>query len=116
MHLELRPAIAGLAPKVPFMAFVGVGEKVILAYVPAKLTVAEAEPIFGAFPDLPVLVCDAEEFFVSDQTWNRIVESKRPVESLTKVPLPSPTGPAVALPSPRRRKNPPKAHGRSHRC
>ena len=77
MHLELRPVILGLSPKLPFLAFVGAGEKVILAYAPAKLTVPEAESIFRTFPGFPVLICDAEEFFVDDQTWLRIIESER---------------------------------------
>lgn len=77
MHLELRPAIPGLSSKLPFIAFIGLGQKVVLAYAPAKLTTAEAEPIFETFTDLPVLICDAGEFFVGDQTWLRIVEAER---------------------------------------
>lgn len=77
MHLELRPTIPGLSLKLPFMAFIGVGEKVVFAYAPAKLTAAEAEPIFETFTDLPVLICDAEEFFVGEQTWLRVVEAGR---------------------------------------
>ena len=77
MDLELRPAISGLAYKLPFMAFVGVGEKVLFAYVPAKLTAMEAEAIFETFPGLPVLICDAEEFFVREHTWLRVVEAAR---------------------------------------
>jgi hypothetical protein len=59
------------------MAFIGLRQKVVLAYAPAKLTTAEAEPIFETFTDLPVLICDAGEFFVGDQTWLRIVEAAR---------------------------------------
>jgi hypothetical protein len=72
MHLELRPRIPALSLRLPFIAFVGVGENVAFIYAPAPLTEAEAEPFFDTFADLPLLVSDSDEFFVSDPVRQRL--------------------------------------------
>lgn len=72
LHLELRPSIAGLSCKPPFMAFIGARDRIVLAYLPTKLTRREAEAVFDTFPSLPVLVSDAAEFFVGDTTYTRL--------------------------------------------
>ena len=77
MHLELRPNIPGLSLGLPFIAFVGVGENVAFIYAPAPLTEAQAEPFFETFADLPLLISDSDEFFVSDQVRKRLPQRLR---------------------------------------
>jgi hypothetical protein len=73
LHLELRPSIPGLSYNLPFMAFVGMRDRIVLGYLPGKLGEKEAELVFDTFPGLPVLISDAEEFFVCNRTYVRLM-------------------------------------------
>ena len=86
LHLELRPLISGLSRKPPFMAFIGARDRIVLAYLPTKLTQREAEAVFDTFPGLPVLVSDTEEFFVSDAAYQRIATASSRSQHLASEP------------------------------
>jgi hypothetical protein len=73
LNLELRPKIPGLIPPVPFMAFIGAGKRIVLGYVPGLLAADDVECVFGAFPALPVVVCDTVEFFANRHVYDRVM-------------------------------------------
>lgn len=73
LRLDLRPKIPGLNPPVPFIAFIGSGKRIVLGYLPGSLTEDDVECVFSAFPALPVIVCDAVEFYANRHVYDRVM-------------------------------------------
>ena len=73
LNLALRPQIPGLISPVPFMAFIGAGKRIVLGYVPGSLAEHDVDCVFSAFPALPVVVCDATEFYANGHVYNRVM-------------------------------------------